>query len=341
MPELKTRADFIKALPKKFPGIHKLYKLRDCTKAELVEGYRTGVLPDRVKYASAKKERSKSAGTSTSHTTSTTSKGFDPSIFENNPAFVIPPNMTNVGRKASKSSSAPTSAPSSRANSSGRQTIELECENNQTREITPEELKNITGMDINELNEINSKQQEERATRQMQQIIIDEMNRLREMESLCTQAIEAAIKLRNSAQELNKTAKLGEHKEYAEVCENIAYVFGNRLGSARTIHMDLCIRRDIPIPKVSYKPDDATIDVVRKLNKLQRKYDYTHDRSIDSKYRKPDNFTNNLPDDSVLNREPVVKTQNAGKNKNNQGNNRGNADVTVEDVTDSMSSAAI
>ena len=30
MPELRTRADFIKALPKKFPGIHKLYKLSKC-----------------------------------------------------------------------------------------------------------------------------------------------------------------------------------------------------------------------------------------------------------------------------------------------------------------------
>lgn len=332
MPELKTRADFIKALPKKFPGIHKLYKLRDCTKAELVEGYKTGVLPDRVKYASAKKERSKSAGTSTSHTTSTTSKGFDPSIFENNPAFVIPPNMTNMGRKAPKS----TSAPASRTNSSRRQTIELECENNQTREITSEELKNITGMDIDELNEINRKQQEERAIRQMQQIIIDEMNRLREMESLCTQAMEAAIKLRNSAQELKKTAKLGEHKEYAEVCENIAYVFGNRLGSARTIHMDLCIRRDIPVPKVSYKPDDATINEVRVLNKLRRRYDYTHDRSIDSKYRKPDDFTSTLPDDNVLNREPVVNNQKARTNKNTDHDG-----VTVEDVTDSMPTAAI
>ena len=62
------------------------------------------------------------------------------------------------------------------------------------------------------------------------------------MESLCTQAIEASIKLQNSAQELKNTARLGEHKEYAEVCENIAYVFGNRLNSARMIHMDLCIR---------------------------------------------------------------------------------------------------
>ena len=32
MPELKTRPEFIKALPKKFPGIDKMYKLRDCTK---------------------------------------------------------------------------------------------------------------------------------------------------------------------------------------------------------------------------------------------------------------------------------------------------------------------
>ena len=74
-------------------------------------------------------------------------------------------------------------------------------------------------------------------------LYVDEMNRLREMESLCSQAIEASIRLRNSAQELKNTARLGEHKEYAEVCENIAYVFGNRLASARTIHMDLCVHR--------------------------------------------------------------------------------------------------
>ena len=330
MPELKTRADFIKALPKKFPNIHKLYKLRDCTKAELVEGYKTGVLPDRVKYASAKKKSSKSAGTSTSHTTSTTTEGFDASIFENNPAFVTPLNMKNMGRKSSKSAS----VPASRTNSNIHQTIELECGNNRTREITPEELEEITGMNIDELNEINRKQQEEQATRQMQQIIVDEMNRLREMESLCTQAIEASIKLQNSAQELKNTARLGEHKEYAEVCENIAYVFGNRLNSARMIHMDLCIRRDIPVPKVSYKPDDSTIDEVRILNKLRRRYDYTHDRSIDSKYRKPDDFTSTLPDDNVLNREPVVNNKNKNKNTNHD-------DVTVEDVTDSMPIAAI
>jgi hypothetical protein len=327
MPELKKRADFIKALPKKFPNIHKLYKLRGCTKAELVEGYKTGVLPDRVKYVSVKKERSESAGTSSKYTTSTTSEGFDASIFENNPAFATPFNMKNIGSKPPKSASAPLS----RMNSNTQQTIELECGNNRTREITPEELKEITGMNIEELNEINRKQQEEQATRQMQQIIIDEMNRLREMESLCTQAIEAVIKLQHSAQELKKTARLGEHKEYAEVCENIAYVFGNRLDSARMIHMDLCIRRDIPVPKVSYKPDDATINEVRVLNKLRRRYDYTHDRSIDSKYRKPDNFTSTLPNDNVLNREPVV-------NKNKKTNHGG---VTVEDVTDSMPTTTI
>ena len=328
MPELKTRADFIKALPKKFPGIHKLYKLRDCTKAELVEGYRTGNLPDRVKYASARNTKSKSEGSS-SYTTSTSTDGFDPSIFENNPAFAIPPNMASMNNKSeSKTTSL---SRNTQNNLDERQTIELECENNQTKEITPEELKNLTGMDINELNKINRKQQEERATRQMQQIVIDEMNRLREMESLCTQAIEASIKLRNSALELKKTARLGEHKEYAEVCENIAYVFGNRLGSARMIHMDLCIRRDIPVPKVSYKPNDETINEVRILNKLRRRYDYTHDRSIDSKYRKPDNFTRNLPDDNFLNREPVV-------NKNKKTNHGG---VTVEDVTDSMPTATI
>jgi hypothetical protein len=342
MPELKTRADFIKALPKKFTGIHKLYKLRDCTKAELVEGYRTGNLPDRVKYASAKKTQSKTEGTTSSYTTSTSTDGFDPSIFENNPAFAIPPNMANMANMTNMSKKTANKAPSlsqrTYANSDERQTIEIECENNQTREITPEELKNLTGMDINELNEINRKQQEERATRQMQQIVIDEMNRLREMESLCTQAIEASIKLRNSALELKNTARLGEHKEYAEVCENIAYVFGNRLGSARMIHMDLCIRRDIPVPKVSYKPDDATINEVRVLNKLRRRYDYTHDRSIDSKYRKPDDFTSTLPDDSVLNREPVVNNQKARKNKNKNTNHGG---VTVEDVTDSMPTAAI
>ena len=96
--------------------------------------------------------------------------------------------------------------------------------------------------------------------------------------------------------ELKTTARLGEHKEYAEVCENIAYVFGNRLASARTIHMDLCIRRDIPVPKVTYQPDDSTIDMVRMLNKIRRKYDFTHERSINSRYKKEEDKTYN--DDS-------------------------------------------
>ena len=98
--------------------------------------------------------------------------------------------------------------------------------------------------------------------------------------------------------------------------------------------MDLCIRRDIPVPKVSYKPDDSTINEVRILNKLRRRYDYTHDRSIDSKYRKPDTFTSTLPDDNVLNREPIVNNKNKNKHTNHSG-------VTVEDVTDSMPSATI
>ena len=54
MPLLKTRADFIKALPLKFPNIDKTYKIRDCTKAELVEGYRTGMFSDKWKYKKLK-----------------------------------------------------------------------------------------------------------------------------------------------------------------------------------------------------------------------------------------------------------------------------------------------
>jgi hypothetical protein len=329
MPELKTRADFIKAIPNKFPGLHKLYKLRDCTKAELVTGYRIGELPERVKYVSAtKKERSKSE---TSRTTSTTSSGFDPSIFENNPAFAKSENVADMSDANSGTGTGTnTNAGPSCANSNRRQTIELECENNQTREITSEELKEMTGMDIDEINELNRKQQEDEMTLRMQQIIVDEMNRLREMESLCSQAIEASIKLRGAAQELKKTARLGEHKEYAEVCENIAYVFGNRLSSARTIHMDLCIRRDIPVPVVSYQPDDATIDIVRLLNKVRRKYDYTRDRTIDRKYRKPDE---EIPDDHILNQEPVVPTEEENKNVSQTFN----SDVHVEDVTAQMS----
>ena len=63
------------------------------------------------------------------------------------------------------------------------------------------------------------------------------MNRLREMESLCTQAIETAIRLREFSRELKNNAKLGEHREYAEVCENLAYVFANRLSSSRTVYV--------------------------------------------------------------------------------------------------------
>ena len=326
MPELKTRPEFIKALPKKFPGIDKLYKLRDCTKKELIEGYKTGKFPDRVKRASVvKKERSQS-DSNTKTTTSTSSAGFDSSIFENNPAF--PKNLSMTNGHFSSNTKRASSEPS-KLNSN--QTIELECEDNKTRQITPEELKDITGMDINELNEINRKQQEEQAIIKMQKIIVDEMNRLREMESLCSQAIEASIKLRNSAQELKTTARLGEHKEYAEVCENIAYVFGNRLASARMIHMDLCIRRDIPVPKVTYQPDDSTIDMVRMLNKIRRKYDFTHDRSINSRYKKEE--------DKVFNDDSLNKS--SSENSNEKRRQTHNSDVTVEDVTDSMPSAAI
>ena len=333
MPELKTRPEFIKALPKKFPGIDKLYKLRDCTKKELIEGYKTGKFPDRVKRASViKKERSQSES-NTKTTKSTSSTGFDSSIFENNPAF---PRNLSMARGHFSSNTKRTSSEPSKLNNN--QTIELECEDNKTRQINSEELKDITGMDINELNEINKKHQEEQAILKMQKIIVDEMNRLREMESLCSQAIEASIKLRNSAQELKTTARLGEHKEYAEVCENIAYVFGNRLASARMIHMDLCIRRDIPVPKVTYQPDDSTIDMVRMLNKIRRKYDFTHDRSINSRYKKEE--------DKVFNNDssnrPSVENNNNNNNNNKKYKNRQTrCGVTVEDVTDSMPSAAI
>ena len=202
MPELKTRADFIKALPKKFPNIHKLYKLRDCTKGNKKV----------IKLFYFDRGNMQVQKNAPRRTTSTTTEGFDASIFENNPAFVTPLNMKNMGRKSSKSAS----APASRTNSNIHQTIELECGNNRTREITPEELKEITGMNIDELNEINRKQQEEQATRQMQQIIVDEMNVFVKW-NLCTQAIEASIKLQNSAQELKNTARLGEHKEYADL----------------------------------------------------------------------------------------------------------------------------
>lgn len=330
MPELKTRAEFIKAIPKKFHGIEKLYKLRDCTKSELVEGYKTGDFPDRVKRANVtKKEKSRSnsrknssaksfSSSQPSTTTSTsTSPGLDPSIFENNPAFPPPPNFTNISGESMGTTKMPYSSVNS--NKPFKQTIELECENNETREITPEELKKITGMDINELNEINRKQQETRAMKQMQNIVVNELNKLREMEMLCSQAIEASIKLQNIAKDLKNTARLAEHKEYSEVCENIAHVFGNRLASARTIHMDLCIRRDIPVPNVSYKPDDRTVDMVRILNKIKREYDFTHDKSINSRYKN--------------------KTFNKDLNKYTENQNING--VTVEDITDSMPTTAI
>ena len=336
MPELKTRAEFIKAIPKKFPDINKLYKLRDCTKAELIQGYQTGEFPERVKYASAvKKERSQSE-TTTKSTTSTSTEGFDPSIFENNPAFARPSNMGNNGVNSKNRTR---SEPEYSNYSNKKQTIELECENNKTRRITPEELKDITGMDINELNEINRKQQEEQAVLKMQKIVMEEMNKLREMESLCSQAIEASIRLRNLAIELKNTARLGEHKEYAEVCENIAYVFGNRLASARTIHMDLCIHRDIPIPVVSYQPDEKTIDMVRLLNKIRRKYDFSQDRSIDSRYRKSNSKTKEEEEklnEEKLNEEPTV-SNNSTMPDTTDASNVSN----VSNVSNNLPSAAI
>ncbi len=322
MPELKTRAEFIKAIPKKFHGIEKIYKLRDCTKSELVEGYKTGDFPDRVKRAKVTKKdksRSNSKSNIVSSSSSFPSTGLDPSIFENNPAFP-PPNFNNISDESMGTTKIPYSSVNS--NRPLKQTIELECENNETKEITPDEFKKITGMDINEINEINRKQQEIRAMKQMQNIVVNELNKLREMEMLCSQAIEASIKLQNMAKDLKNTARLAEHKEYSEVCENIAHVFGNRLASARTIHMDLCMRRDIPVPKVSYKPDDKTVDMVRILNKMRREYDFTHDKSIDSRY------TNKQTTEQELNQE-----FNQDSNENKYTRISG---ITVEDITDSM-----
>jgi hypothetical protein len=329
MSKLKTRAEFIKAIPKKFHGIEKLYKLRDCTKSELVEGYKTGDFPDRVKRAKVTKKekpRSNSRKNTTTNTSSASysfpsaSAGLDPSIFENNPAFPPPPNFSNISDE-STGTKIPYS--SVKSNNSLKQTIELECENSETKEITPDEFKRITGMDINEINEINRTHQETRAMKQMQNIVVNELNKLREMEMLCSQAIEASIKLQNIAKDLKNTARLAEHKEYSEVCENIAHVFGNRLASARTIHMDLCMRRDIPVPKVSYKPDNRTVDMVRILNKMRREYDFTHDKSIDSRYKNKET-TDYINEDS-----------NKYKKKRHING------VTVEDVTDSMPTAAI
>lgn len=331
MPELKTRAEFIKAIPKKFYGIEKIYKLRDCTKSELVEGYKTGEFPDRVKRAKVtKKDKSRSnsrsnitssSSSSSSFPSTLTTAGLDPSIFENNPAFP-PPNFNNISDETMGTTKIPYSSVNS--NKPLKQTIELECENSETKEITPDEFKKITGMDINEINEINRKQQETRAMKQMQNIVVNELNKLREMEMLCSQAIEASIKLQNIAKDLKNTARLAEHKEYSEVCENIAHVFGNRLASARTIHMDLCMRRDIPVPKVSYKPDDKTVDMVRILNKMRREYDFTHDKSIDSRY------TNKKTTEQEFN-------QNSNENKYT----RNISGITVEDITDSMPTTAI
>ena len=363
MPLLKTRADFIKALPKKFPNIDKVYKIRDCTKAELVEGYRTGIFSDKFKYKKIKACPVKATNTKT---TSTSTVGFDASIFQNNPAFANNFSKhvtTNTSKPSSKSTTKTTTAsvPASKPvrqsskstskldnmsdrNAVRHQTIELEHENGTSEEITPEQLKNITGMDINELNEINRKQQEERMRKKMQQVIIDEMNRLREMEALCTQGLEIAIKIQNYSNEFKKTAKLSEHREYAEVCENLAYVFSNRLSSARTIHMDICIRRDIPVPMVKYKIDDSTANVIRLMNKIKRRYDHMRDDTIDGKYNTNSTETTEdmtgTPSDNTNTKEAkaptVMESDMANTNEVNYEDYQNN--VIVEDITPNLPS---
>jgi hypothetical protein len=341
MPLLKTRADFINALPLKFPNIDKIYKIRDCTKAELIEGYKTGLFSDKLKY---KKIKTNIAKTSNTKTTSTSTFGFDSTIFENNPAF-----SNNFKHNVSPSNVTPkqTNHVNTTDRSGGyehrkKQTIELEHENGTSEEITPEQLKNITGMDINELNEINRKQQEERMRKKMQQVIIDEMNRLREMEALCTQGLEIAIKIQNFSNEFKKTAKLGEHREYAEVCENLAYVFSNRLSSARTIHMDICIRRDIPVPVVKYKIDDSTANVIRLMNKIKRRYDHMRDDTIDSKYnsKNADNTTEHTAEHKTEN-TAEHKTGNATENTADNNSYEYQNNVIVEDITSNLPTATI
>ena len=317
MPLLKTRADFIKALPLKFPNIDKLYRINNCTKAELVEGYKTGEFSDKFKYKQNRKLKesnalnaSNASKASNVKTTSTTTSGFDASIFENNPAFKNHFKQYDSTESTDKTDT-PKVTSSKQSNTSNcsrkKQTIELEHENGASEEITPEQLKKITGMDINELNEINRRQQDERMRTKMQQVIIDEMNRLREMEALCTQGLEIAINIQNYANEFKKTAKLAEHREYAEVCENLAYVFSNRLSSARTIHMDICIRRDIPVPEVKYKIDESTANIIRLMNKIKRRYDHMRDDTIDGKYN-----------------SKSTQESDVSENKN---------DVTVEDIS--------
>ena len=53
------KADYIAALPKKYPGIETKYRLKDCLKSELVHALKTGVLPNSRKYSSNTNPKSK------------------------------------------------------------------------------------------------------------------------------------------------------------------------------------------------------------------------------------------------------------------------------------------
>ena len=99
------------------------------------------------------------------------------------------------------------------------------------------------------------------------------MSMLREFEGLCRAADDAAEKLKTYAEKFKNIATIAEHSEYAEVCENLAHVFTSRLVSARTIHMDICLRKDVPIPVLSYAPEETTADVINLLDAIRERQD--------------------------------------------------------------------
>ena len=186
----------------------------------------------------------------------------------------IPEEYKYVYEQARKRRDARTPAntrmPLNRPEKTRRQTIEL-LKGKSREEISPEELKRITGLDIKEINKINREHQLGRIITKARRDIMDEMNKLRTLENLCYNVIDTCGALKEYATMFRRNAIISDHKEYAEACENIAHVCMYRLMSARNVHSDICIRRDVPIISMNYVHEETQEEVDAYLERVKEK----------------------------------------------------------------------
>jgi hypothetical protein len=327
----KTRSDYIRLLPMKYPGIDKQFKLHECKKAELVTGYNTGKLPESKRYASVRppnlsnntkqhkqyiqrqqqdrlrkfqqqqqqqqdrlrkfqqqqqqqqaqqaqqQQQQQQQAQQAQQQQQQQQQAHGIPKRKDTPAMhelPIPEEYKYVYEQSKKRRDTRTPAntrmPFNRPEKTRHQTIEL-LKGKSREEISPEELKSITGLDIKEINKINREHQLGRIISKARRDIMDEMNKLRTLENLCYNVIDTCGALKEYATMFRRNAIISDHKEYAEACENIAHVCMYRLMSARNVHSDICIQRDVPIISMNYAHEETQEEVDSYLERVKEK----------------------------------------------------------------------